>query len=108
MHPLLMDRAGDGKVLLVVVTADSGLCGGFNANLIKAARAYVQKHGAGNVDLFCIGRKGRDFFRKNSYPVVGQKAMFFNALKYNDAVDAVSKVKDLYLEGGYARPSFCR
>jgi len=103
LHPLLMERTDPGKVLLVVVTADAGLCGGFNTNLIRAARLYIQKHHEEEIDLFCIGRKGRDFFKMNDYPVVGEKVLFFNALKYNDAVDAISKIQHLYLEGSYRR-----
>ena len=64
VHPLLTERPDEGPILLVVVTADSGLCGGFNSNIIKAAREYIISHKGRKVDLFCIGRKGRDFFRK--------------------------------------------
>ena len=62
-HPLLKEQTSDDKVLLVVVTSDSGLCGGFNANILRAARSYLLENSAKDVSLFCIGRKGRDFFR---------------------------------------------
>ena len=103
MHPLLHENESGGKVLFCIVTADSGLCGGFNANLIKAARQHIEDNADESVDLFCIGRKGRDFFRKNMYDMVGEKVMFFNSLKYADAVQAISKIKELYLGGNYRR-----
>lgn len=103
IHPLLQENTAGEKTLLVVVTADSGLCGGFNSNIIKAAREYMVEHTDETIDVFSIGRKGRDFFRKNEYNLAGQKVLFFNSLKYADAVEAVAKIKELYLEGTYSR-----
>src|SRR5579863_4820924 len=62
-HPLLAERPVQ-KVLLVLVTADRGLCGAFNSNLIRAAQGYFNVHGTAEVQLLAIGRKGRDYFRK--------------------------------------------
>ncbi len=101
MHPLLSEHVTGDKTLLVVVTADSGLCGAFNSTIIRAATAYIRNNGDTEMDVFCIGRKGYDFFRKNDYNVAGKKIMFFNSLKYADSVEAISAIKDLYLEGGY-------
>lgn len=64
-HPLL-DARGDEKYLLLLVTADKGLCGAFNANLIKAANAFLKEHADKNVEVLTVGRKGRDFFRKRA------------------------------------------
>lgn len=61
VHPLLTPRT-EGKTLLVVVTSDRGLCGGFNANINRAAAEFVRQHGGNDqVDIIVIGRKGRDF-----------------------------------------------
>src|SRR5918911_1776078 len=62
-HPLL-DQRGDERYLLVLITADKGLAGAFNANLIKAAQAFLREHAAQDVKLIAVGRKGRDFFRR--------------------------------------------
>ena len=64
-HPLLDPRA-DEKYLLVLITADKGLCGAFNANLIKAANAFLREHADKTVEILPVGRKGRDFFRKRA------------------------------------------
>src|SRR5712691_2782792 len=57
-HPLL-DTRGDQRYLLVLITADKGLCGAFNTNLLKAAQNFVKEHPDKSIDLLAIGRKGR-------------------------------------------------
>jgi F-type H+-transporting ATPase subunit gamma len=61
-HPLL-DYRGDQRYLLVLITADKGLCGGFNTNLTKAAQAFMRANADKQIEIMAIGRKGRDFFR---------------------------------------------
>jgi len=63
-HPLLNQR-GTGRALVVLMTADRGLCGGFNANVSKEAERYIRanEHGFEEFDLMIIGRKGRDFLK---------------------------------------------
>ncbi len=63
-HPLL--RAGEEKKIhLVLFTSDRGLCGGYNANLIRAAEAFIRREGHGKeVNLVLVGRKGADHFRR--------------------------------------------
>jgi F-type H+-transporting ATPase subunit gamma len=68
-HPLLETRE-ERNIVLVVVTGDRGLAGGFNSNLLKAAQRFLDsKTGSSklNVDVECVGRKGRDYFRRR-YP----------------------------------------
>jgi F-type H+-transporting ATPase subunit gamma len=69
-HPLL-DARSDEKYLVVLVTADKGLCGAFNANLIKAAQAFVKQNPGKAIEFLTIGRKGRDFYRRRAH-VVGE------------------------------------
>jgi F-type H+-transporting ATPase subunit gamma len=54
------------KRLLFVVTADKGLAGAFNTNLIRETLKYIRQYGQDQVDLFVVGRKGRDFFRRTT------------------------------------------
>src|SRR5688572_7969530 len=70
-HPLLATGAEGGRPLLIVVTADRGLCGSFNSNVIKAAGQVIlnETQGSGNIALGLIGRKGRDFFRRRGFEV---------------------------------------
>lgn len=71
-HPLL-DPRGDENYLYVLVTADKGLCGAFNANIIKAASAFLRKGTDKKIQLVPVGRRGRDFFRRRE---VGMPAEF--------------------------------
>jgi F-type H+-transporting ATPase subunit gamma len=63
-HPLLEAREQEQKVLLVIVTADRGLCGAFNTNVIRAAQNALVERGWSEVHLTTIGRKGGDFFKR--------------------------------------------
>jgi F-type H+-transporting ATPase subunit gamma len=63
-HPLLRSR-DENKIHLVLFTSDRGLCGGYNANLIRAAEAFVRERGAGKeIQLTFVGRRGADYFRR--------------------------------------------
>ena len=70
-HPL-MDARGDARYLLVLVTADKGLAGAFNANLIKAAQAFIREHEGKAIEVLAVGRKGRDFFRRRGAEIAGE------------------------------------
>jgi F-type H+-transporting ATPase subunit gamma len=64
-HPLL-DERGDEKYLIVLVSADKGLAGAFNANVIKATQAFLRENEAKSAEMIAVGRKGRDFFKRRS------------------------------------------
>lgn len=93
-------------VAIVVVTADRGLCGAFNSNIIKAAvhhinANYAEMHAAGKVKLICVGKKGYDFFIKRNYEVIAKHVGIFNQLHFNVAKTIVSEVVDGFLKGEY-------
>jgi F-type H+-transporting ATPase subunit gamma len=70
-HPLLAVRP-ENKILVVVVTADRGLAGGFNANLLKLAQRFVSERRNAELSFELIGRKGRDYFRKRGGRISGE------------------------------------
>ncbi len=80
-HPLLRED-GDEKVLLVLITSDKGLCGGFNANLIRTAVRFLEERKHKALELELLGRKGRDFFRRRKLKIraehVGLQARHFS------------------------------
>ncbi|MGO8732912.1 MAG: ATP synthase F1 subunit gamma [Terriglobia bacterium] len=96
-HPLLAERPIE-KVLLVLITSDRGLCGGFNANLIRAAQDYVKEHRDQEVSIIAVGRKGRDVFRKRSLKVVSEHINLFGRLKFLHAQQVAKEISDLYTE----------
>jgi F-type H+-transporting ATPase subunit gamma len=71
-HPLL-DARGDSRYLVILVTADKGLCGAFNTNLNKAAQAFIKGHQDKEIELMPIGRKGRDFFRRRGVEITDER-----------------------------------
>ncbi|HKZ77268.1 MAG TPA: ATP synthase F1 subunit gamma [Pyrinomonadaceae bacterium] len=70
-HPLL-DARGDSRYLVVLISADKGLCGAFNTNLIKAAQAFINDHPDKQIEIIAVGRKGRDFFRRRGVTLAGE------------------------------------
>jgi F-type H+-transporting ATPase subunit gamma len=70
-HPLLARRpgAGTGATLVIVITADRGLCGSFNTNVIKAVGAFLREQKGRPISLGLVGRKSRDFFGRRGVPV---------------------------------------
>src|SRR5208282_4855918 len=66
IHPLLAERP-EKNILLIVVTGDKGLAGAFNTNILKVVTKFIESKPDQNIDVECIGRKGRDFMRRR-YP----------------------------------------
>ena len=83
-HPLLEERGSD-RVLVVVVTADKGLCGAFNANIIRTAARFVSERPQHGVELGLIGRKGRDALKRRGLKVRFEHIGVFQALRYATA-----------------------
>lgn len=98
VHPLLVERPVE-KVLLVLVTADRGLCGGFNTNLTRAAQNYLAEVAATThqkVSLIAVGRKGRDFLRKRPVEVLAEYVNLFGRLEFSHAQAIAKQIVDLY------------
>jgi len=93
----LLARRPEKKIQLLVVTADRGLAGAFNSNVIRTAQRFIQDHADAEIQLELIGRKGRDFFRKRHRAITGDYATLFQkAPRYEDALDIAHKVIDRF------------
>jgi F-type H+-transporting ATPase subunit gamma len=102
-HPLLRAPVG-GRPLLIVVTADRGLCGSFNANVIKAAGQFIlSERGTEGVELGLVGRKGRDFFRRRGFDVVLEHVGIFQRLTFGHAVEIANVAIDEFVSGRASR-----
>jgi F-type H+-transporting ATPase subunit gamma len=97
-HPLLQERGHD-KPLLVVITADKGLCGAFNANIIRAAARFLAERTAPAAELSLVGRKGRDFFRRRAVRVRNERVGAFQALRYSTAREIAAELIGAYTSG---------
>ena len=91
------------KVLLVPITSNRGLCGGFNSNVIKATIKNIEKNYKGKqVDLLTIGKKGNDILAKN-YTVIENHIDIFDDLTFDNVAVIAEKLMSLFAEGEYDR-----
>jgi F-type H+-transporting ATPase subunit gamma len=92
-HPLL-DPRGDEKYLVVLVSADKGLAGGFNANIIKATQAFLKQNQSKSTELMAVGRKGRDFFKRRKVEITDEYIGLTAAgeAKHQDALEIARKI----------------
>jgi F-type H+-transporting ATPase subunit gamma len=90
-HPLLAQR-GDENIELVVITADRGLCGAYNTNVIRQALEFLGQRRDRKVELNILGKRARDFFRRRSYTVRHEA---INVLQKPSYADASAIAKDL-------------
>ncbi len=87
-HPLLKDDPLVARTLLVVISADRGLCGSFNTNVIKTTAQHIADHPAEagrEVALALVGRKGRDFFNRRGFDVKYEEVGLFQNVKWEHA-----------------------
>jgi F-type H+-transporting ATPase subunit gamma len=86
---------------VVVVTADRGLCGAFNTNIVKASVKYIDvlRNESVNSVIFCVGKKGYDFFSKRDYNLAGHSKGIFNQLQYEAALNVSKQLIEMFLSG---------
>ncbi len=101
-HPLLRSpERPEGRPLLIVITADRGLCGSFNSNVIKSAGQFIVGEGrkADDIALGLIGRKGRDFFRRRGFDVRYERVGVFQKLAFGHAAEIANMAIDEFVSG---------
>ena len=98
-HPLL-DLRGDQRYLLVLITADKGLCGAFNTNLTKAGQSFIRENSDKTVELMAIGRKGRDFFRNRHAVIAGEYLGLTGKgrVEFSEALEVARSIIKVYTE----------
>ncbi len=101
-HPLLIEPEPGGKTLMVVVTADRGLCGSFNTNIIRQASRMLEDQ-TEDEDIICIGKKGYDFLRKRTDKIIGHYTGLFNEMNFSQSREIAEIFMDSYLNKGYNR-----
>ena len=95
--PVLQVRRQIEHTLMVVVTSDRGMAAGFNNNLIRQAQAHIDELGQDHVDLICVGRKGRDHFRRRGYPMVASYIDFWSELSFEHATGLGADIVGRYV-----------
>ena len=100
-NPLFADR--DVKnVAVIVVTTDRGLCGAFNTNILKEATRYVEeeiRQKGLEHQLYCLGKKGSDYFGRRNYNVAASYPGIFSQINYSVAQKLVDEIIPKYLDG---------
>jgi len=103
LHPLLQlsdeERRG-ARILLVVITADRGLCGSFNTNIVKEAATFIVDSVGREIALGLVGRKGRDYFIRRGFDVRYQQVDLFWRLRYADAQRIARAAIEAFSGGG--------
>jgi len=97
-HPLLVRRP-PARRRLVIVTADKGLCGAFNSNILRASLAFLREQGDTSVTLVVVGKKARDFYRRRQWEIKSEMLGFFDRLAYSHAQELAGGLMQEYLSG---------
>src|SRR5438477_8904832 len=97
-HPLLEQREGPRRQI-VIVTADRGLAGAFNTNVIRRAVELLRESSVAEVTLVVVGRKARDFFRRRAYTIRRDMIGFWDRLAYSHASELADYFMQQYLDG---------
>jgi F-type H+-transporting ATPase subunit gamma len=82
-----------------VITADRGLCGSFNANVIKAAATFITEHPERQVSLGLVGRRGRDYYAKRGFEVRYERINLFAKLQFDDAREIANTAIEAFTSG---------
>ena len=90
------------NVLIISVTSDRGLCGGFNSNIFKKTKATIaSKFSDANVEILCIGKKANDHFKKNDFKVISDYATVLKDVSFDKVKEAAEYAMDSFVEGKY-------
>ncbi|QEQ56405.1 F0F1 ATP synthase subunit gamma [Chlorobium phaeovibrioides] len=103
-NPLLSGRSEVRGALVILITSDRGLCGGFNTNIIKVAQRvvnneYGELNAAGRLSMICAGTRGFDFFRKRGYTILKGYPSVFQNLDFSTAQEIAETASSMYLKG---------
>jgi F-type H+-transporting ATPase subunit gamma len=101
-HPLLQKRTGR-TIEILIVTSDRGLCGAFNANIIRKAFEFIRDSEArgATVSLSVVGRKGREYFRRRPWPIRQQWLGVFDRLSYEHGIEIGQDLIESYTKGTF-------
>jgi len=98
-HPLFTPRQPVMNVLLVPISADKGLCGSYNTNIVRRTTAAIAALPQARMTLYPLGKKGYDYFRRVNAPMAGHRVDLLRAPNIRQAADVVQELSRLYLSG---------
>ena len=95
VHPLFA-RRDEKRVLFVLFTGDRGLCGAFNANIIRQAEQFLARWGKDSVGLYCVGKRGRDCFRRHGWTILEQVIDLRGRVDFQATRRIAAQLQDYY------------
>ncbi len=104
-NPLVAERKVE-KIAVVIVTSDSGLCGAFNMNIIRSAEEMIKGELAdyfenGNLSMYCIGKKGYEYFYRRDYPIVEKHIGIFKDISFDFILKFMTDITAKFTNGDY-------
>ena len=95
VHPLLKERPEVNRVLAILITSHRGLCGGFNAQMLKTASEYIQKRGRDQIDFMVAGKRGETWVARQKLPINGS----FPGMIEEPSIGVVRPLAQMAVEG---------
>lgn len=104
IHPLLRSNKNTKKILLVLITSDRGLAGGFNTNIIRKTREIIRAYeGESEIETICIGKRGADAMRRMKLPIIASFLDITNRSKYEEILPIGRMIIDEFVAGKYKK-----
>jgi len=106
-HENVFGRSPDpGRVLVVVITSNRGLCGAFNANIVKKAiqcmhDQYFDAYRSGKIDIIAVGKKGADLLKAKNFRVISFHHYLFDRLTFENATSVANQLMEEFVKGKY-------
>lgn len=102
-HPLFQQGKGERR-LLVLITADKGLAGAYNAQVLKLAARHLKETGgdATNTDVIAIGRRGREFFARRGFKILDSRERWSDFVRFSDVAGLTNLLREKWVSGEYA------
>jgi F-type H+-transporting ATPase subunit gamma len=97
-HPLLVRRPEE-RLFVVIISGDKGLCGAFNANVLRKANEFLEQHRGKQLRLMAVGRKGRDSFRRRKIELAAELINVSTKVEFSHAKEIAAKVIAAYSAG---------
>jgi len=104
-QPLLEARPDTGKLALCLITSDSGLCGAYNNNIIRAAEEFIRGYGQGKISLFCVGKKGFSYFKRQGLAIADVYQGINGRYSEKLCLELNAKLQEAFLSGKFSQVS---
>jgi F-type H+-transporting ATPase subunit gamma len=99
-HPLLEVRPRE-RALVVVVSSDRGLCGAFNANVLRSVTGFIRERRNQETQILAVGRKSRDYFRRLGQPILEEHVNIFTGLDISHSRAIAGRIVQVYSEARF-------